>query len=228
MLERSHPVPSYYGQAEIGVVTMRIKKDEDFIPTRRSLLGRLKDYDDNQSWKTFFDTYWRLIYKAAIKAGLTSTEAEDVVQETVISVSKSMPNFDYDAQRGSFKTWLMQLTGWRIIDALRKRQPGFEPEEPSDSDEPPLEQLPDPAKSALETLWEEEWENNLMDAAIERIKTNVPAKQFQIFDLYVRKGWPLGKVSQALNVNRGQVYLVKHRVAKLIKAEVATLRSKPL
>lgn len=226
MLERSHAVAPYYEQAEMAG-TMRIKDDEDLIPTRRSLLGRLKDYDDNQSWKTFFDTYWRLIYRAAIKAGLTSTEAQDVVQETVITVCRNIPDFEYDPQKGSFKTWLRQLTGWRIIDALRKRQPGFEPDEQFDSDERPLEQLPDPARSALESTWEEEWENNIMDAAIERVKRNVSAKQFQIFDLYVRKGWSLGKVSEALNVNRGRVYLARHRVAKLIKAEVARLRTKP-
>jgi hypothetical protein len=31
----------------------------DLIPTRASLLGRLKDWQDNESWGVFFDTYWQ-------------------------------------------------------------------------------------------------------------------------------------------------------------------------
>jgi len=63
---------------------------DDLIPTRRSLLSRLKDWDDQESWRDFFNTYWKLIYATAIKAGLTHTEAEEVVQETVITISKKI------------------------------------------------------------------------------------------------------------------------------------------
>src|SRR5271154_3734366 len=96
----------------------------EFIPTRQSLLSRLKDWNDQESWRVFFDTYWKLIYNAAIKAGLTDAEAQDTVQETVISVMKSMPDFQYDAKKGSFKGWLLSLTKWRITDQFRKRQKG--------------------------------------------------------------------------------------------------------
>ena len=63
---------------------MTIRHDP-FIPTRWSLISRLKDWDDRENWKNFFDTYWKLIYGAAIKAGLSDVEAEEVVQETVIT-----------------------------------------------------------------------------------------------------------------------------------------------
>ena len=66
---------------------------EDSIPTRYSLLSRLQDREDQDSWKDFFDTYWRLIYSFAIKSGLTDAEAQDVVQETVISVAQDIQKF---------------------------------------------------------------------------------------------------------------------------------------
>src|SRR6266487_4319585 len=53
----------------------------------------------------FFDIYWRLIYGVALRAGLTDAEAQDVVQETVISVAKHLPGFRYDPKVCSFKTW---------------------------------------------------------------------------------------------------------------------------
>ena len=62
---------------------------EDLIPTRRSLLGRLKDWRDNESWEDFFNTYWKLIYAFAIKRGLTHQEAEETVQEIFIAIWRS-------------------------------------------------------------------------------------------------------------------------------------------
>src|SRR6266581_2625572 len=93
---------------------------DELIPTRRSLLSRLKDWDDQASWKDFFDTYWKLVYGVAIKSGLTDAEAQDVVQETVLSVAKKMQAFKYDPAVGSFKSWLLLITRRRITDHLRK------------------------------------------------------------------------------------------------------------
>ena len=49
--------------------------DDEKNPTRRSLVGRLKNLDDQESWKQFFDMYWKLIYSSAIRAGLSEAEA---------------------------------------------------------------------------------------------------------------------------------------------------------
>src|SRR5580704_9290848 len=95
--------------------------EQTLIPTRYSLLSRLQNWDDWESWKDFFDTYWRLIYSVAIKSGLTETEAQDVVQETLISVAKDIQKFRHDRKLGSFKGWLRNVTRWRVADQLRKR-----------------------------------------------------------------------------------------------------------
>jgi RNA polymerase sigma-70 factor (ECF subfamily) len=205
-------------------------KDDEFIPTRQSLLSRLRDWRDGESWQEFFDNYWRLIYGAAVKAGLTDAEAQDVVQETLISVSKSMPQFHYDPRRGSFKGWLLQLTGWRIADQFAKRLPEKRPPSrgrDSATGTALLDQIADPESVNLEALWDEEWEKNIMVIAIERARRKVDPKQYQIFDYCVLKGLPVPRVAAALHVNRGRVYLVKHRITKLIKKEVAILMARP-
>src|SRR5882672_12597302 len=107
---------------------------EDANPTRRSLVSRLRRWDDQASWDEFFKTYWRLIYSVAIKAGLTDQEAEDVVQETVLGVAKKMDTFKYDPEVCSFRGWLMHMTRLRIIDQLRKRQPGISAKTQRNSD----------------------------------------------------------------------------------------------
>jgi RNA polymerase sigma-70 factor (ECF subfamily) len=201
----------------------------DPIPTRYSLLSRLQNWDDWESWREFFDTYWRLIYSVAIKSGLTETEAQDVVQETMISVAKDIQKFRRDRQLGSFKGWLRNLTRWRIVDQMRKRS-GAERHAPaSDADELPgaPAEITDTADQALEAAWDDEWQANLLSAAMERVKRRVKEEHYQMFDLYVVKGWPVAKVAEVLGVGTGRIYLAKHRVTALIKKEMRLLEKKP-
>ncbi|MEK7685960.1 MAG: sigma-70 family RNA polymerase sigma factor [Verrucomicrobiota bacterium] len=202
---------------------------DEFLPTRRSLLSRLKDWDDQESWKDFFDTYWKLIYGVAIKSGLNDAEAQDVVQEAVISVAKKMHEFKYDPAVGSFKGWLLLITRRRIADHLRKRYrqgPVVEHRSADTSRTDTLERIPDPDSLNVDAVWEEEWEKNLVDAAIRKVKRQVKPKQYQMFDFYVLKNWPVTKVARVLGVNIGQVYLAKHRLARLVKKEISELEKK--
>ncbi|MBC7979082.1 MAG: sigma-70 family RNA polymerase sigma factor, partial [Armatimonadetes bacterium] len=174
-----------------------MKADEELIPTRKSLLSKLKNRHDNESWEVFFDTYWKLIYGAALRAGLREAEAQDAVQETVISVMNSMPEFKYKTEGGSFKGWLLQLTTWRVVDQFRKRQKNIQSlhnNSETSTGTDPLDRFPGTAQMSIETIWDEEWEENLLNAAIDRVKRQVDARDFQIFDLYVVKKWPVAKV----------------------------------
>jgi len=193
------------------------------MATRASLLARLKDWGDQGSWQDFFDSYWPLIYRVALKSGLTETEAQDAVQETLLAVAKNIKTFDYDRARCSFKSWLMLIARQRIIWQLRKRLPGerqgaTKAENTSRTDT--VERIPDPNALELAEVWEEEWQKNLMSVALERVKRRVSPRQFQIFDLYVQQGWPPRDVAKTLRINVAQVYLAKHRVSLLLRKEV--------
>jgi RNA polymerase sigma-70 factor (ECF subfamily) len=207
-----------------------------------SLLARLKDSQDQDSWREFFDMYWRLIYAVAIQAGLTDAEAQDVVQETVISVSKSIHKFRCDRSFGSFKAWLLRLTRWRISDQFRNRlvncalpedhrlrfsRRGSALAEELGSKETAtssaLDYSVDPSSVILDQVWDEEWKNNLLATAIERVKAQVRPKDYQIFDLCVIKSLPISRVASTLGVSAAQVYLAKHRITKLIREKVRRL-----
>jgi RNA polymerase sigma-70 factor (ECF subfamily) len=197
---------------------------EDIIPTRYSLLGRLRDWDDQDSWRDFFDTYWRLIYSVALKSGLTESEAQDVVQETVISVAKDIHKFKRDRALGSFKGWLRNVTRWRIADQLRKRtRVDLAENGTQEFHRPNPAEIPEPEGATSESMWEEEWQANLLEAAMERVKHRVKEEHYQMFDLYVIKEWPVRKVARTLGVNVGRVYLAKHRISALVRKEVRAL-----
>jgi RNA polymerase sigma factor (sigma-70 family) len=195
------------------------------MATRRSLIDRLADWNDRKHWQEFFDGYWKLIYSAARKSGLTDAEAQEVVQETIITVAKNIEKLKYDPNRGSFKGWLLQITRWRIVDQFRKREPGNAkaPRTSEDRLTATIERVPDPGMADLDAVWEAEWKENLFEGAIARVKKKVDPKQFQIFDCYVRKEWPAQKVAEQLRVSVGQVYLARHRVGAVLKKEIRAL-----
>jgi RNA polymerase sigma-70 factor (ECF subfamily) len=200
---------------------------EDPDATRSSLVRRLGNWNDHGGWQDFFDRYWKLIYAVAVKAGLSDSEAQDVVQETVVAVAKQMRDGGYDRTKSSFKNWLCLITRRRIIDHFRRRtklmkQP-LASEGTSRTDT--IARVPDPASLELDAVWDEEWRKNLADAAIENVKQQVAPKQFQIFDLSVLKDLPVREVTKLLKVNAAQVYLARHRVGALVKKEVARLEA---
>ena len=192
---------------------------DELIPTRATLIHRLKNWQDQSSWQEFFDTYWKLIYGVARKAGLNDAEAQDVVQETMVSVARHMPGFRYDPAIGSFKAWLLNMTRWRIIDEARKWNRTRE----AAAEEPPTKALGDPASPDWDEWWEAEWQQNLFETAVDRVKRNLDPQKYQIFDFYVHKEWPPQKVADAFGVSVAQVYLAKHRVTELIKEQVKIL-----
>jgi RNA polymerase sigma-70 factor (ECF subfamily) len=208
------------------------------LQTRRSLLSRIKDWQDRESWQQFYDTYSNLIYGVALAAGLSHQEAEEVLQETVLTVAKKLrangvekPAFTYDPELGSFKSWLLHTTRWRITDQFRKRVPLFRKAANYDSptDRTPTEaQIPDPSANGLEANWDQEWKQTLQEAALERVKRTVKAKHYQVFDLYVLKRWPVEKVARILGLNAGQVFVAKHRILALVKKEVKRLQKEIL
>ncbi|MDF1860722.1 MAG: sigma-70 family RNA polymerase sigma factor [Verrucomicrobiales bacterium] len=208
---------------------------EQFAKTRMSLIERLSDWEDQRTWDDFYQTYWRLIYSVSLKSGLGQDEAFDVVQETVLSVAKQWKKGQkYDPDKGSFKTWLMNITRWRIADQFRKKQrnpaamnqaggtPGRDGDERNTAT---IERMVgEDGEEVLERMWENEWMYNLSEVAIGRVKKLVSPKQFQIFHAYVIKEWDVAQVKKELGVSQSQVYLAKHRVGGLIKKEIESLK----
>jgi RNA polymerase sigma-70 factor (ECF subfamily) len=162
----------------------------------------------------------------AVKAGLRDDEAFDCVQETVLAIARQSKKKLYDPELGSFKTWLMNMTRWRINDQFRKRRKDTAMRAGDADDDrktSAIDRVEDPAGEVLPRLWETEWRKNLADAALARVKAQVSPKQYQIFDCYVVRQWDAGKVREKLKVTMAQVYLAKHRVGAVLKRELEKL-----
>ena len=215
------------------------RPEGDTVQTRASLVQGLQAGDEDR-WQEFYRLYGPVIRGFALKAGLTETEADEVVQETCIGVARNVGEFHCDPTKCRFKTWLLNLESWRVKNQFTKRQrwdkrvhgpaggspagTGESPVLPTDKTRTAtVERVADPSAQPLDTLWDEEWKTNLLKAALEKVRAQFSATQFQIFDLNVVKEWPASDVAKSLRVGVASVYLAKHRVAAALKKEVARL-----
>lgn len=196
--------------------------------TRPTLLFRVREAGDGASWDEFHRLYRRLIYGRARRSGLPHDDAEEVAQDVLVRVAATIKDFDTNPERGSFRGWLMKLTHWRIADKFEGRS-----KLPPRADEPATTDGNGPRTAAIERVpapiddedeWDREWQEHVLAAALDRLARQVQPKHFQVFELYVRQGWPVLKVARQLSINPASVYVIGHRLTKQLKAEVDKLR----
>ena len=193
--------------------------------TRPSLLKRLTDWNDHTSWEEFHRLYRRFIHGLATRAGLQPTEADEVVQEVLQNVADHIGDYQVRDRRGAFRRWLMNQTRWRINDKFRQRDHEelrhFATDEDG-ADLDPLDHLQE--ENDVYEFWELEWQQLILNTAMERLARQVPAKHFQAFELYTREAWPVRRIAQDLGISAPTVYLIAHRLTKRLRQEVEQLR----
>lgn len=189
----------------------------DYNRTRTTMVVGLRNLEDQKVWNRFFNSYWKLIYHSARKAGLADADAQEVVQDTVIAITKSIEGFEYDRAKGSFKGWLMKTTKWKIVDQFRKIQ-RKQSRESADASEH-LEQIPDNLPG-IDSYWEDHWQKELLEAAMERVKEEVNPLYYQVYDRLVLRDKKAKEVADELAIPVSQVYLAKHRITEALKKAV--------
>ncbi len=198
--------------------------------TRASLVQGLQAGDEDR-WHQFYRRYGPMIRGFALKAGLTETEADEVMQETCIGLAKNVGVFHYDRAKCRFKTWLLNLASWRVKNQFTKRQRWDErvhgrPNPANDPDRTTtIERAADPKAQNLEVIWDAEWRGSLLKTALEKVRAQFSATQYQVFDLNVLKEWPARDVAKSLGLNIASVYLAKHRVSAALKKEITRLET---
>jgi RNA polymerase sigma factor (sigma-70 family) len=200
----------------------------DFSRTRRSLLTRLKNWDDRSGWQEFMDKYGRFIFGMARKQGFSIEEAEDVVQDVLVSVAKKMPEFRYQGDKGSFKAWLVMIVKSRVIDHLRKKYrrlpaAGYAGGEP---DGTRIEERVAQQEDALshESVWAAEWESHVLETALARVKERLPAKHFLAFRMCTQQQKSPAEVAKALGISLPMIYVIRHRAGRMVAKEIELLR----
>jgi RNA polymerase sigma factor (sigma-70 family) len=87
--------------------------------TRLSLLHRARRNDPN-AWRQLNKIYSPLIESWCRRAGLTSHDTADCVQDVFLAVSHSLASYTPQKTSGSFRAWLWTITRNKLRDHFRR------------------------------------------------------------------------------------------------------------
>jgi RNA polymerase sigma factor (sigma-70 family) len=183
--------------------------------TRASLLLRVRNPSDNAAWSQFDEIYRPMLHRFGRTAGLNETDAEDVVQQCMISISEHIRSFDYDPSIGRFKGWLRTLVNNRIR-SIRRARPINLAKTGDFQKAQEREPLPEDA-------FEELWRQQHLRHALFQIRDEVEDSSFEAYRRYVMNGEPVSAVCEALHLNRNQLYAIKFRITRKLHARVKDL-----
>ncbi len=155
---------------------------------------------------------------------MNDADAEDVIQDTMLTISKRISGFDYDKKLGSFKNWLLTIVRSRISDHYRKHYKDQHKQKVMTPGESSRETLPEPMIAPeLEKIWDTEWQENLVGLALQQVKMKVSPRQYQLFHCYVVENWDVGRIRSHLQASRAQTYMAKYRVGSVFEQELKKL-----
>jgi len=183
--------------------------------TRPSLLQRVKDPRDNESWREFYQLYQPLLYRYARARGLSRENADEVTQQCLTILSEKMADFEYSREKGGFKHWLRRITNNKINDFFKKRRL-------------PLAQSADfrrPQETELspDEIWERQWQKKHLQYCLKLIRPEVATTTFQAFEYHVLCGWSVDRVSKTLGLSTDQVYTAKSRITRRLRTKMREL-----
>jgi RNA polymerase sigma-70 factor (ECF subfamily) len=187
--------------------------------TRLSLLERVRDTGNTQAWEEFVDLYAPLVYRLARRYGLQDADAADLTQEALGVAARALPTFVYDAERGTFRGWLLAVARNLLGRFCRQRQK--QPPGGGDSAvQALLQQQPAPDESER---WEREYRQRLFECAAERVRRHLRPTTWDAFWRTAVVGEDVATVAESLDLSLGAVYIARTRVLARVRAEVQRL-----
>ncbi len=189
--------------------------NESDLHTRPSLLMRIRDRNDEESWRTFVTIYAPLVYRYCCRHGLQDADAADVCQEVMEKVARAIRSFEYQPAKGLFRNWLLTITRRRLADFHQKIARRPEQSIASAGVEGLSEEGDRP-----DADWNQDFTDRVLQVALERSRPNFEPATWRAFESVWIENRSAAETADALALNIDLVYYSKARVLKRLKAEV--------
>ena len=178
--------------------------------TRASLILRLKNAEDVAAWNDFVAIYAPVLFRVACRHGFQIADAENLIQEVLLSISRALPQWLQREDRGSFRAWLLKIARNEAVDMLARRatrplgKDGLEAERL-------LAEVPD-HRGDLSSQFDLEYEQAVFQWAAAQVRDSVSDTTWQSFWLTHVEALSVDRVAQQLKMRTGTVYVARGRV----------------
>lgn len=186
--------------------------------TRASLLIKLQNADDIDAWEKFVKLYSPALYRTARKLNLQAVDAENVVQEVLLVVAKSVGSWLGRQDRGSFMAWLLRIARNKSVDLLKRR--ATKPMKAATSlDDQSVNQIA-AMQSDTESQLDREYRWELFNQAAEEAKKVVSEQTWKAFWMTTVENVSIEDAARILQVRPGVIYLSRCRVMERIRQSI--------
>ena len=178
--------------------------------TRLTLLEKIRDRHDEQSWEDFVDTYRPFLYSICRQMNVDHYDAEELTQDVLLKLWEKLPEFQY-SKNGRFRGWLCTVTGNTVKNFFRGTQRRNERQKKycqEDIDIPEIEKIA-----------EENWKKYAVVRAMENIKPLFPELVIKTFEM-LNEGKRRPEVAEALGIPPNRVSIYKERVLRRLTSEI--------
>lgn len=186
--------------------------------TRLTFLLRLRDRADKLTWQQFHDRYGQLLYRYARSRGASHDDAEDIVQEVEMYLFKAIGDFEYDARKGRFRTYLRSAVVHAMARRATKRAG-----QPAALDPATLDYVAGEQEASADARWEREWQLHRLRWAMRTIASEFEPLTIKAFELHVLAGQPVSDTAAELGLSKASVYQARSRILKRLRAQLAAL-----
>lgn len=192
--------------------------------TRASLILRLKNAEDAAAWSDFVAIYAPVIFRVACRHGFQIADAENLIQEVLLSISRALPQWLQREDRGSFRAWMLKIARNEAVDMLTRRATRPLGKDGLEADRL-LAELPDTRRD-LSSQFDLEYEQAVFQWAAAQVRDTVSNTTWQSFWLTHVEGLSVDTVAQQLNMRTGTVYVARGRVMNRIQELVKQFEDK--
>lgn len=182
------------------------------LTTRSSVLRAAANVSDQSAWNRFFDLYAGFVFAISRSKGLSADDADEVVQSVFTDLARKLPDFEYDRAKGRFRSYLLSLVNWRIIDKLKAAKREIELMTAYNQEKRTSQARESHASSAVEL----EWQSQALNEALRRLKGETKAEHFAAFVESTIEGVDTETVMKLHGISRDNLYQIRTRLtAKL-------------
>ncbi len=190
------------------------------LKTSVTLLGRLQQNPTDQAaWAEFVERYGPKIYGWCRHWELQAADAEDVTQTVLLLLARKMSTFAYDPSR-SFRSWLKTLTQHAWSDFVTSRK-GMDQGSGDSHVNGLLQNIA--ASDDLATRLNAEFDQELLEAAMVRVRLRVQPQTWEAFRLTAIEGLAGIAAAEQLHMQVGTVYRAKNKVHHMLQEELRKL-----
>lgn len=184
--------------------------------TSLTLLERVCRPGDETAWKRFVSLYTPLLFAWAKRLGLSSTEADDFVQDVLLLLLDKLRLFEHRGT-GSFRGWLKTVA----INKGRERFRRHAPPEAIGGDDHDWDAMAD--SDLVSGFWEREYRQHLVVRALEVMRDEFEQNTWQACWLRVVEELPASEVADRLGLKESAVFVYTGRVLRRLREELKDL-----